>query len=788
MTESNNFFELIEWFQKNVDWLNQILKGDESDSINVDGDIKPSISKAIEEQKLAINAMIDAVQLSSGVFNDVTTGLSGTAQGEFFNVPSSKEVEHLILFRNDGTATEIKRYPSAKQVNVLASIQSKQQIAFRESANLLNPDDMLSGFRINPVNGMPVEVSGWSASGLIPVVAGGVYITNAHDSFSVFYDDSESYVAQLTVYDGRFVAPNTGFVRVSFSSITGFSRFFLGLESNVSDLTKPYGPLIKSGYLEQLNDTAISERSLLPRSMAFFKASGNLANFSGRKEGYYLNSLGEERENSAYCYWPAIFCNPGQVFTANQSMRFVTFYDLGGMPRASDYIPNSVSTFTVPEHCYSFQISTTHSSASTFMVALGGDIPVYQPYFFEALAELDDGTPIKWPTPEGNDLILAIDEKLGTGWREFSDIPSEYGIERIRETRQRLRSLQGGGNGALSIAMIGDSWTHDNGRWPVKFARALWNKYQPEEGNVEYGPSGLGWLSFKGAGSGDYPNGSIYWNSYFYGTGTWVSVNVGENSPDMGSESSSEAGAQIIMSGPRVYTDDIFTLWAEGGSGVVRYRYTDVDMWKTVDLSGLSAGVNQIALEAVPTSQSGRFIIEVVSGDVKLYGLYHQLPSVQGIICNKLGATGTKLYQWVEADSVAWPASMSALGANLVTILHGTNDQAANRTKDQFKQDLITLIDRIQRALPACDILVIAPCENQSGKTQPMGEYAAAMYEVARDERDVAFVNLQPHFGNSPEEYAHDSDRPWFAADLIHPDPYLGGFAIADAILKAIGE
>ncbi len=783
-----NFPDLLIAFYEAVEALKVKLSQDPLLSTTYNGEQIQSIAKDVEDKKLEIDAMIDAVQLSSGVFDDISAGLSGTTQGEFFNVPSSKEEEHVILYRNDGTATEIKRYPSSKQVSALASIQAKQQAAFRDSANLLNPDDMLLGFRINSVNGVPVEVAGWSASGLMPVTSGEIYITNAHDSFSVFYDETESYVAQLAVSDGRFVAPNTGFVRVSFASETGFSRFFLGLESDISDLANPYGSLVRSGHIEQLKDTDISERALLPRSMAFFKLSKNLAIFAGRREGYYLNNLGEERANAAYCYWPSISCEPGQVFTANQGMRFVTFYDLGGLPRANDYIGSSVATFTVPEHCYSFQLSTSLSSASTFIVALGADIPVYEPYCYQGLSQLEDGTPIKWPTPNGNDLISSIDEELGTGWREYSDIPSDYGIERLRETRQRLRSLQGGGNGALSIAMIGDSWTHDNNRWPIKFARALWNKFQSGNENVEYGPSGLGWLSFKGAGSGDYPNGSIYWNSYFYGTGTWVSVNTGESSPDLGSESSSEVGAQIISSGPRVYTDDIFTLWAEGGSGLVRYRYTDADTWKTVDLSALSVGVNQIALEAVPTSQSGRFTIEVVSGGVTLYGLYHQLPSVQGIICNKLGATGTKLYQWVEADPVAWSASMSALGANLVTILHGTNDQAANRTKLQFKQDLLTLIDRVRSALPASDILLIAPCENQAGNTQPMAEYAAAMYEVARDERDVAFVNLQPHFGNSPEEYANDSDRPWFAPDLIHPDPYLGGFAIADAILKAIGE
>ncbi|MEZ8137850.1 hypothetical protein ACED34_20275 [Vibrio splendidus] len=55
---SNNFFQLVADFQKNIDWLNQVLKGGESESVLIDGVLKPSISKDIADKWGAIQAMV----------------------------------------------------------------------------------------------------------------------------------------------------------------------------------------------------------------------------------------------------------------------------------------------------------------------------------------------------------------------------------------------------------------------------------------------------------------------------------------------------------------------------------------------------------------------------------------------------------------------------------------------------------------------------------------------------------------------------------------------------------
>ncbi|EPZ9280852.1 hypothetical protein HBM09_004264 [Vibrio parahaemolyticus] len=62
MTNSNDFFQLTAEWQQHIDWLNQVLKGGQSDSVLIDGVLKPSISKDIEDKWTGIRAMVNGRQ------------------------------------------------------------------------------------------------------------------------------------------------------------------------------------------------------------------------------------------------------------------------------------------------------------------------------------------------------------------------------------------------------------------------------------------------------------------------------------------------------------------------------------------------------------------------------------------------------------------------------------------------------------------------------------------------------------------------------------------------------
>ncbi|MEZ7001907.1 SGNH/GDSL hydrolase family protein, partial [Klebsiella variicola] len=91
-----------------------------------------------------------------------------------------------------------------------------------------------------------------------------------------------------------------------------------------------------------------------------------------------------------------------------------------------------------------------------------------------------------------------------------------------------------------------------------------------------------------------------------------------------------------------------------------------------------------------------------------------------------------------------WLDAFDNLGADLVTIMLGTNDQGAQLSAATFRANILTMIDRVRSVRPTADILLICPAENNrpAGNSIPMSTYAEVMYKIARDDRDVAFLNL----------------------------------------------
>lgn len=63
----------------------------------------------------------DNAALNANVFTDTAAGLAGTAQGNYFSVPSVEGDEYLVLYRHDAgsVATEIKRYPNKEAIEKL---------------------------------------------------------------------------------------------------------------------------------------------------------------------------------------------------------------------------------------------------------------------------------------------------------------------------------------------------------------------------------------------------------------------------------------------------------------------------------------------------------------------------------------------------------------------------------------------------------------------------------------------------------------------------------------------
>lgn len=350
-----------------------------------------------------------------------------------------------------------------------------------------------------------------------------------------------------------------------------------------------------------------------------------------------------------------------------------------------------------------------------------------------------------------------------------------YGEWSLRETHQRLRSLRLGDDTQLVIASIGDSWTHIGARWSTPTAQTL---------QASLGDAGSGWTGFGFAAAGGlYVNGTVAYPAVwpnFPNPADWS--NAGYNStasPDLASVTSAIPGARITMlHGPAGCAS--VRLFALGTpDGVVRYRWSG-GPWTELSVTGVGPLISQLG--GVPPD-AWTLDLEVASGTVTLMGLDVQKAG-PGVRWHKLAGTGSRAQHWTRVSATTWEAGLAALAPNLVAVLLGTNDQTSYDA-EVFKAHVQELISRVRHAAPAADILLIAPCENQLARPNPMSTYADALYELAVA-NDCAFMDLQYVFGEYPEDYAADSPRPWFSPDGLHPEPSTGGRAIADAVLRLL--
>jgi len=349
----------------------------------------------------------------------------------------------------------------------------------------------------------------------------------------------------------------------------------------------------------------------------------------------------------------------------------------------------------------------------------------------------------------------------------------------LRETRMRLRQRALAETAQLTIAMIGDSWTHAATRYSGVVASTLKTAF----GDAGAGWTGFGW-GFGGASNGwSGGNGSASSDMAIALSANWSTHYNSSVSPDIADIYTSTAAAKITatFSGSGNISA-VYLYYIAGGSGIVRYRW-NAGAWTTLDISA-GSGLLTSSLASVPTG-TWTLEIENVSGTTTICGLDVQ-KTADGVRVHKLGGTGSASSSWTAVNAAYWQAGLTALAPNLVTILLGTNDQGASMTAATYRTNIQTMITRIRAALPVADIALIMPCENQRvANTYAMSVYAKEAYELAAI-NNCAWLDLQYVFGDTAAQYAYGSARPWFAADLIHPDPTTGGRVITDAVYRLL--
>ncbi|MCB8856953.1 hypothetical protein KPC190_03816 [Klebsiella pneumoniae] len=699
-------------------------------------------------------------------YQEFQTAITTPANCAYIRISMAIASKQLLQIEAGTLKTPFKDY----RENIVTSLDDGTPVSARNvmgvtpGKNLFNKAAATQGYAINE-NGQLIVASTYFVSDYIKVASGTTLRPSQPGRYINFYDANKTWLSSLQSQNGAFTVPaSAAYLRISVL-LARIDYFQLEVGSKMTAY-EPYSLTAATSLDGDGLKYPVNEPDIY--SIGLFNAGKNIYNPYTLTAGYIDENGFVVPGGTKYKFSDYLPVKASTGYVGNQSMRFINIYDAD---KACISTLTRTTTFTTPSNAAYVRVTLALANISGFQLEEGSTPSTYEPFSYKVKSTLPHGEPVN------------IDASVN------ATTPDYFGLERLRETHQRLNKLSFGATGLtarLTWAMPGDSYTRDTSRYALRSARRLWSIYQSGAPNVSSGPIGWGYLSFGGADTTNSKNGSII-NPNAVTSNGFVGAYYGGDSPDISVMQSSTAGATLSW-------DEDFrlgrthTLLAEGGSGVISYLATGMSSPTQIDLSSLPSGIQVIPLTDIPTTNSGTFTITVVSGTVKLYGMNIVDSSAAGVVCHKLGASGSSSADWMARDATRWQASFAALGADLTSIMLGTNDQGAGMLPSTFKTNIIGMIDRIRAARPTTDVLLVCPQENQrTDNAYPMSEYAKAMYEIARYERDVAFLWLQNDFGVKPADYAYGSARPWMIADGIHPDPDSGGYAIVAALMRALG-
>lgn len=372
---------------------------------------------------------------------------------------------------------------------------------------------------------------------------------------------------------------------------------------------------------------------------------------------------------------------------------------------------------------------------------------------------------------------LSLDARLSQSMNTYG-MPlkkMKHGLERLVRSREKQGARACGDAVQWVVNAPGDSWIARQ-----DFIRPLLDRLIARLGDA--GPGWFGMAYFSGTPSNGNIRPDIYTMSR---AGAWVDTYFGTVSPDMGSVTSSTAGAKYTFAGPGTPVLNGATLfWIGTSDGVVRYRWNG-GAWTNLNVQG--SGLQTGAMPGYPASGAWTLEVEVVSGTCTLCG-WNGTSAAPGVRINKLGSAGARAGRWIAVDAAQQQAGWAALGADLTMILSGTNDRAANISASQYKAEMTTWIQRTLAAMPsvggvpASDVLVMVPPQSTEVLTVQMAEYAEAMLNSV-DALGVAFLDMQPILGPLPaSNYAAKLDP----SDGKHLVPATSGRATAEAIYNSL--
>jgi lysophospholipase L1-like esterase len=331
----------------------------------------------------------------------------------------------------------------------------------------------------------------------------------------------------------------------------------------------------------------------------------------------------------------------------------------------------------------------------------------------------------------------------------------ETGIENSGALASYFASLQAGD--PIHILQYGDSHTASDD-WANAIRTAAQAKYgNGGPGFVQAGHPYRGYRRFDASGA----------NSPGWKTEGTMAIHGDANQGLSGISISTEAAGQTVNLTASGEALEIFYLQQPGG-GQLELTIdgqsggafsTDGDLGPGQSEYSLTPGQHQLSLRTLDFAP------------VRLFGWAldnKPLDNKQGITVETLGINGAEAKVILDWNERVWAAELDQRNPSLVILAYGTNEANSRRwTPEQYRADLVAVIERIRRAAPAASILMIGPPD--CGRLRPLlhlSEVIDIQREIAR-RQGVAFWDWRMHMGG-PGIVKRWVLAGWSQTDYIH--------------------
>jgi lysophospholipase L1-like esterase len=329
------------------------------------------------------------------------------------------------------------------------------------------------------------------------------------------------------------------------------------------------------------------------------------------------------------------------------------------------------------------------------------------------------------------------------------------GIENPGALASYFASLQAGD--PIHILQFGDSHTASDD-WANAIRIAAQAKYgDGGPGFVQAGHPYKGYRRFNASGS----------NSLLWKTEGTMAIHGDPNQGLSGISISTDAAGQTVNLTASGESLEIFYLQQPGG-GQLELTIDGQSAGAFTTDGDLGPGQSEYSLTPGPHQLSLRTLN---FAPVRLFGWVVEnkpLDNKQGVTVETLGINGAQANVILDWNEKIWTTELTQRNPSLMILAYGTNEANSHLwTAEQYRADLIAIIDRIRRATPAASILMIGPPD--CGRLQPLLHLSEAIdiqREIAASQH-VAFWDWRLHMGG-PGIVKRWVLAGWSQQDYIH--------------------